>query len=63
MNMEREISTEIIGKCCECGTGCTERDLIGNGMIQDGLGEWPRLWCSNCIDRHLNEDFPNGLGK
>jgi len=43
-------------KCSECSAPCTDSDLVGNGMIQDGLGEWPKYWCKNCINRHLAED-------
>lgn len=35
----------IEGTCCECGTPCTDHDLVG---------DW--YWCSNCIDRHLEAD-------
>jgi hypothetical protein len=47
---------EIIGECCECGSPCTERDLVGNALESDGLGDWPKLWCGNCINRALQEE-------
>lgn len=48
---------EVLGPCCECGADCTERDLVGNGMESDGLGTWPKLWCDNCINKHLDQDY------
>ena len=49
------MNSEILGPCCECGTDCTEHDLIGNAMMSDGLGEWPKLWCNTCVTKHLDE--------
>jgi hypothetical protein len=48
-------------KCSECGAPCTDHDLIGNGMIQDGLGEWPKYWCGRCINYHLTLDENKAL--
>ena len=43
----------IVGPCSECGSPCTDHDLVGN---QTELG-FPVLWCSQCINRHWEEDF------
>ena len=52
MTASDHLKQQILGPCCECGSPCTERDLIGNGMDADGLGSWPKLWCDKCINKH-----------
>lgn len=43
------LKTEV---CSECGSPCTDKDLVGN---QIELG-FPKYWCGFCINRHLAED-------
>ena len=51
-----ECDCPFTGLCCECSQPCKDHDLVGNATEQDGLGSWPKFWCSNCINTHLEED-------
>ena len=54
---ESNHANHATGKCYECNAACTDKDLVGYGSTeQDGLGNFPKYWCSKCIDRHFEMD-------